>query len=114
MSYDFSSHAKLFSIALNILEDYNITDWSFGGGTALSSIYYKHRMSYDIDIFLEDFSSMQVIVEYQEEIARNLGINKQYIKSSPTGVTFTLDANSHGLKLDFVSITPYRKSKMKL
>ena len=102
MSYDFSSQAKLFSIALDILEDYNISDWSFGGGTALSSIYYKHRMSYDIDIFLEDFSSMQVIIEYQEEIARNLGIGKQHIKSSPTGVTFTLDANSHGLKLDFV------------
>jgi len=102
MSYDFSSQAKLFSIALDILEDYNISDWSFGGGTALSSIYYKHRMSYDIDIFLEDFYSMQVIVEYQEEIARNLGIDKLHIKSSPTGVTFTLDANSHGLKLDFV------------
>ena len=102
MPYDFSSQAKLFTIALEILEDYNISDWSFGGGTALSSIYYKHRMSYDIDIFLEDFSSMQVIVEYQEEIARNLGVNKQHIKSSPTGVTFTLDADSHGLKLDFV------------
>ena len=102
MSYEFSSQAKLFSIALDILEDYNITDWSFGGGTALSYLYYSHRMSYDIDIFLEDFSSMQVIVEYQEEIARNLSIGKQYIKSSPMGVTFTLDANSLGLKLDFV------------
>ncbi len=59
-------------------------------------------MSYDIDIFLEDFSLIQVIVEYQEEIARNLSIGKQHIKSSPTGVTFTLDANSLGLKLDFV------------
>ena len=61
-----------------------------------------HRMSYDIDIFLEDFSSMQVIVEYQKEIVRNLGIDKLHIISSPTGVTFTLDANSHGLKLDFI------------
>jgi len=59
MPYDFSTQKELFSIACWILQDYSITDWSFGGGTALSAIYYGHRISYDIDIFSEDYSEIQ-------------------------------------------------------
>ena len=102
MHYDFSDQSELFHIALDILEDYGITSWSFGGGTALSLLYYQHRMSYDIDIFLEDYSEMQRLIEFQEEIAENLGIDNNYIQSSTTGVTFILDNKSHGMKLDFV------------
>lgn len=49
-NYDFSVQKQLFEIVYQILEDYDISDWSFGGGTALSYCYYQHRMSYDIDI----------------------------------------------------------------
>ena len=101
-SFDFSDQARLFDIALEILEDYGITAWSLGGGTALSMLYYRHRLSYDIDIFIESFGEIQRILDHQEEIAANLGINHNAILSSPTGVTFVLDDEAHGLKLDFV------------
>jgi len=101
-SYDFSSQGELFSIAVAILEDYNITSWSFGGGTALSLLYYQHRMSYDIDIFVEDYSEIQRLVDNQDEIAQNLGIPSTQIASSPSAVTFILEEDGFGLKLDFV------------
>jgi len=102
MRYDFSNQSELFHIAVEILEDYDIISWSFGGGTALSSLYYQHRMSYDIDIFVEEYGEIQRLIEFEEEIAHNLGIDNNYIQSSPTGITFVLDDESHGLKLDFV------------
>ena len=101
-SFNFSDQAELFEIALAILEDYDITTWSLGGGTALSMLYYRHRLSYDIDIFIESFGEIQHVLEHQEEIAANLGIGRNAILSSPTGVTFVLDDEAHGLKLDFV------------
>ena len=111
-TYDFSTQKRLFEIAYAILEDYNIKEWSFGGGTALSYCYYKHRMSYDIDIFSEDYSAIGRLVENQEEIARNLGISSSQIESSPSGITFILEEQGHGLKLDFLygsslTSTPY-------
>ena len=112
VTYDFSTQQELFEIAYAILEDYNIDDWSFGGGTALSYCYYKHRMSYDIDIFSEDYSAIGRLVENKEEIAQNLGISLNQVESSPSGITFILEEDSHGLKLDFLygsslTLTPY-------
>ncbi len=101
-SFDFADQAELFEIALAILEDYDITAWSLGGGTALSMLYYRHRLSCDIDIFIESFGEIQNILDHQEEIAANLGIDRNAILSSSTGVTFVLDDEAHGLKLDFV------------
>ncbi len=103
---DFSDQARLFDIALAILEDYDITTWSLGGGTALSMLYYRHRLSYDIDIFIESFGELQRILDHKEEIAANLCIDRKAILSSPTGVTFVLDDEAHGLKLDFVYSPP--------
>jgi len=100
--YNFSTQKELFEIAYAILEDYNIKEWSFGGGTALSYCYYEHRMSYDIDIFSEDYSAIGRLVENQEEIAQNLGISLSQIESSPSGITFILEEQGHGLKLDFL------------
>ena len=57
-------------------------------------------MSYDIDIFSEDFSAIQRLISNKEEIAKNLGIGMIEVKSSNTGITFGLDDG--GLKLDFV------------
>jgi hypothetical protein len=99
-SYDFSTQKELFNIALQILEDYEIKTWSLGGGTALSALYYQHRKSFDIDIFLEDYSEIQKILSFRTEIAHNLGISELEIDASTTGVTFYLEEGS--LKLDFV------------
>ena len=100
MPYDFSAQKELFSIANQILQDYSVLDWSFGGGTALSALYYGHRMSYDIDIFSEDYGEIQKIINAQQEIASNLGIDQMAVDASPTGITFYLEGGS--LKLDFV------------
>ncbi len=108
-TYNFSSQSELFQIALEILDDYDIKSWSFGGGTALSMLYYQHRMSYDIDIFLEDYSQMQKIIRSQEEITNNLGIDPLSVQSSSTGVTFIIDDTNYGLKMDFVYSEPLTK-----
>ena len=100
--YDFSTQEELFNTSFQILNDYNIKEWSFGGGTALSAFYYQHRMSYDIDIFSEDFSSISKLIQHKEEIAENLDIPLLQVQSSTTGVTFILDTEKNGLKLDFV------------
>lgn len=100
--YDFSTQKDLFDIANQILTDYNIQEWSFGGGTALSYLYYQHRMSYDIDIFSEDYSAINRLVENREEIANNLGIPPIQVEASPTAITFILNTEENGLKLDFV------------
>ena len=101
-SYDFSTQAELFTIAKAILEDYQIALWSFGGGTALSYLYYQHRMSYDIDIFLDDYADIHKLISSQDEIARNLGIPSTQIESSSSAITFILETDGYGLKLDFV------------
>lgn len=101
-TYCFDEQSRLLEIAIAIIEDYNISDWSFGGGTALSCAYYQHRMSYDIDIFSTDFSSISNLVSHKEEIANNLSISLEQVQSSPSGVTFILSEEEHQLKLDFL------------
>ena len=59
-------------------------------------------MSYDIDIFLDDYSEIERLVGNQDEIAQNLGIPSTQISSSPSAVTFILEEDGFGLKLDFV------------
>ncbi|WP_422448932.1 nucleotidyl transferase AbiEii/AbiGii toxin family protein [Thermoanaerobacterium sp. DL9XJH110] len=46
---------KLIEKALEILEMANMSpeEWSFGGGSALT-MYYHHRESFDVDIFVTD------------------------------------------------------------
>ena len=100
MTYNFSTQKELFHIAYQILQDYGVTDWSFGGGTALSSLYYGHRMSYDIDIFSEDYSGIQTIIAAQKEITQNLGTSELEVAASSTGITFYLEGGT--LKIDFV------------
>jgi predicted nucleotidyltransferase component of viral defense system len=50
-----SSWAKLFIRTMEILKSAGIgkDEWTFGGGTALM-LYFNHRNSFDIDIFLHD------------------------------------------------------------
>ena len=100
--YDFSEQAELLEDVTYILDDYNITDWSFGGGTALSCYHYNHRMSYDIDIFTEDISSVQKLIDYRETICEGFGISVEDTEVSNSGITFILSDIEHQLKLDFV------------
>jgi hypothetical protein len=49
---------ELFAIAYKLIDDVNrphvlVTDWSFGGGTAMM-LQINHRESHDVDIFLDD------------------------------------------------------------
>ena len=52
MQYDFSTQQKMLEATISLLEDFNIKDVSaLGGGTALA-IYWNHRFSTDIDVFI--------------------------------------------------------------
>ncbi|WP_122893093.1 nucleotidyl transferase AbiEii/AbiGii toxin family protein [Arcobacter peruensis] len=101
-TYCFDEQSQLLEIAIQIIEDYDVIDWSFGGGTALSCVYYKHRMSYDIDIFTTDFESINNLISHKEEIASSLDISKDQVEASPSGITFILSEDDHQLKLDFL------------
>jgi hypothetical protein len=111
-NYNFQDQEQLLEIALQICEDYEATEFSFGGGTLLSVAYYQHRMSYDIDIFTEDFSFIQNLIDNKLLIAQSLGIDEHSIEASPSAITFILSNHGAGLKLDFlygdaITDTPY-------
>lgn len=49
----FAKQKRLFELARLILDvQFPRSLWAFGGGTALSAMYWQHRLSTDIDIFL--------------------------------------------------------------
>lgn len=53
MKYDFKIQKKLLSTALRLLKEKELLEVSaFGGGTALAGLYWNHRYSTDIDIFI--------------------------------------------------------------
>ena len=101
-TYNFENQKQLLDIALQICEDYEANEFSFGGGTLLSVAYYQHRMSYDIDIFTEDFSFIQNLIDNKLLIAKSLGIDEHNIEASPSAITFILSHHGAGLKLDFL------------
>jgi hypothetical protein len=109
-NYNFSEQEKMFGVAVSILQDYNASEWSFGGGTALSILHYQHRMSYDIDIFSEDYSLIQNLIDNRNEIGRLLGVPPSRIKESPGGLTFIVSDTNAKLKLDFVYQSPLTSS----
>jgi len=59
-------------------------------------------MSYDIDIFTEDFLFIQNLIDNKLLIAQSLGIDKHNIEASPSAITFILSNDGAGLKLDFI------------
>jgi len=55
----FSDHFKDQIEALKTAADHALAKiprsaWTFGGGTALAMFYFEHRLSYDVDIFIQD------------------------------------------------------------
>ncbi|MGC9120852.1 MAG: nucleotidyl transferase AbiEii/AbiGii toxin family protein [Sulfurihydrogenibium sp.] len=76
---------KLLNIAYEVLNEANIplTEWTFGGGTALS-YFYNHRESKDIDIF---FHSAQILTYVSprlnskaEKVSENYTEQSNFIK----------------------------------
>jgi len=52
-AYDFTAQQNMLRIALEMLKENNLLEFSaLGGGTALSAKYWNHRFSTDIDIFI--------------------------------------------------------------
>jgi len=101
-TYCFDEQSQLLEIAIQVIEDYHVIDWSFGGGTALSCVYYQHRMSYDIDMFSTDFESINNLILNKENIANALSISMNQVEVSPSAITFILSEKDHQLKLDFL------------
>jgi hypothetical protein len=99
---DFKEQEQLFAIATQILEDYNIKEWSLGGGTALAAAYLNHRKSFDIDIFTEHIGNIQTLIDNKSIIAESLNISHTAVQESPSGITFILDDEGSQLKLDFL------------
>lgn len=112
--YNFEEQEQLLNVAVQICEDYNATEFSFGGGTMLSAGYYNHRMSYDIDIFSEDLDFIQNLIDNKNLICDSLEIGYLNVEASPSAITFILSSQNAGLKLDFIygeSLTnvPYKQ-----
>lgn len=51
--------------------------WTFGGGTALA-VFYEHRISYDIDIFLSDSDAITALSPTKNAITKALLAGRGY------------------------------------
>jgi len=60
----------LLDLALEALDELGPeVEWAFGGGTALSLVL-DHRVSYDVDIFLEDAGNLRKLSPNRNEASR--------------------------------------------
>jgi len=102
--YDFRKQRDLFHLANDILTSCNIKkeQWSFGGGTALSLLYYNHRMSFDIDIFIEDAELFHKFHSNRKRIQNDLSLKDKNVLASENSVTFIVETEGPGLKMDFL------------
>jgi hypothetical protein len=111
----FTRQSELFDIALRILNTVRTREkdwWSLGGGTALSYCYYKHRLSFDIDIFIKDHGIHEWLKK-NSDITRMVLDNYFYgnakYKIESSGWTHTI-LLGNDLKIDFLEssqVTPY-------
>ena len=64
---------RLLQYAMNILDEASIekNEWAVGGGTVLAH-YYNHRMSKDIDIFINDIQYLSKVSPRFNDSADNL------------------------------------------
>ncbi|KXG78837.1 hypothetical protein AN618_01750 [Fervidicola ferrireducens] len=71
---------NLFRKAIGILDNAGIpeNEWSFGGGSALS-LYYNHRESFDVDIFLTDAQYLLLVTPRLSSYAEGI---KDYTEMS--------------------------------
>ena len=89
--------------------------WSFGGGTALAIYHFKHRISFDIDIFIND-------VQYFTYLSPKWFIDETKIfksnyAESATNIKLT---TQNDIKVDFIvspnlsNVKPFKDSKLDL
>ncbi len=55
-------------------------DFYLAGGTALSRVYFKHRISYDLDFFTKKFSKNKISMIIQE-LSKSLKLPKERRKA---------------------------------
>lgn len=60
---------NLLELALSVLEDAGNPRWTFGGGSALA-LKLGHRVSYDVDIFVEDAGLLRELSPNRNVAAR--------------------------------------------
>ncbi len=98
-----------------ILKNIPVNAWSFGGGTALAIYHFEHRMSFDIDIFVND-------VQYFSYLSPKWFIDdsevfKSNYAESATNIKLT---TKNDIKVDFIvspnltNIKPSKNDKLDL
>ncbi len=75
---------------------------TWGGGTALSEIYLKHRASSDIDIFLSQMPPLTEITLLANEIKKALGVKTMASFSIMNRFQYVFEYKESELKLEFV------------
>ncbi|MCJ7645798.1 nucleotidyl transferase AbiEii/AbiGii toxin family protein [bacterium] len=82
-------------------------DFYLAGGTALSRVYFKHRISYDLDFFTKKFSKNKISMIMQE-ISKSLGLRISLAKEqnkkdmAKMAVYYIYISKGEILKIDFV------------
>ena len=109
--FDFSKQIEVFGYVYEkLLKTLPLQKWSFGGGTALSIFYFQHRMSYDINIFINDpqYFSFLSPKFYLEEIADVL--QDKYIETANQIIL----TSKKGVKIDFLLAPSLSKKPYKI
>lgn len=90
-----------------------------GGGTALSRVYFHHRISLDLEFFTQKFSRkmiMDLVREMSEEMSTAIKLIGEQGKSGKVKVLiFNIDKGKEGeLKIDFIEdwLKPVKKPKI--
>jgi len=101
---------KLLNEAFHIFDDADIpyTEWTFGGGTALM-LYYNHRISLDIDIFLHDVNYITML---SPRLNRNLSGISDYVESSNFLKLKYLEGEIDFIIAPFLTSNPYRVKRV--
>ncbi|MGA9045270.1 nucleotidyl transferase AbiEii/AbiGii toxin family protein [Sulfuricurvum sp.] len=115
--HDFVIQQRLLHAALALLDEKNITAFAFGGGTALSAFYWRHRYSTDIDIFLYPDGSTDRL----DRLRRDWSDNIESIFSS-LGYSGVMRAPGHYLeltiddqsKIQFFDVKPYTQTPYRM
>jgi len=91
---------------LKLLAD-KMEDFYLAGGTALSRVYFKHRISYDLDFFTKKFSKNKVSMIMQE-LSKSLKLQVSLAKEqnkkdmAKIAVYYIYISKGEILKIDFV------------
>jgi hypothetical protein len=76
------------------------------GGTALSLFYFQHRESYDIDLFMKNFSRKRiegVVKNISDEIGKRISlIGEENKKDKAQMLAYSYEVGGNALKIDFV------------